>query len=340
MIIYNLLLLSIIFISSIELLKKKKSLSLFVPIVIILITITALRGNGGSDFIVYEKYFQSLPNEIYNYGYGYLFLNKATAYFGDYHLLIIITSIISITLQSIYIYNETRYPSITFLIFFSTSFILLNFILIRQAIAIGFILLSFLFYKKEMSILSFLFSILAIIFHETAIFVLILFIAIEKSPKVISYIFIISIIMIIPFFKDIAIVINELTINNQNILIYINEKSLPSSANLIETSLAIICYITLKNRKKFPNERECHIYYSIIVSSITILILSYSIQPLARFLEYYRIIFFILYIKFFEQLNNSSKIIFFIILLLYCTARLNSFIIQYDNGFEYIFYGI
>ncbi|EPV3841442.1 EpsG family protein [Morganella morganii] len=340
MMIYNLLLLFIIFISSIEFLKKKKSLSLFVPIVILLITITALRGNGGSDFIVYEKYFQSLPNELYNYGYGYLFLNKFTAYFGDYHLLIIITSVISISLQSIYIYKETRYPSITFLILYSTSFILLNFILIRQAIAIGFILLSFLFYKKEKNVPSLLFAIIAITFHETAIFVLLLFIAIEKSPKVISYIFIISIIMAVPFFKDIILLVNELTINNKNLLGYINEKSLPSSANLIEVSLAIICYIILKNRKIFSNERECHIYYSIIVSSIIILILSYSIQPLARFLEYYRIIFFILYIKLFEHLNNNSKIIFFIMLLLYCIARLNSFIIQYDNGFEYIFYGI
>lgn len=50
----------------------------------ILLLLTAIRGNGGDDFYVYEKYFNALPDEIFNYGYGYYSLNMFVKNFGEY----------------------------------------------------------------------------------------------------------------------------------------------------------------------------------------------------------------------------------------------------------------
>lgn len=340
MLIYNSLLLFFVLFSVIDILTKKKSFSLYLPILLPLIFITALRGNGGTDFSIYELYFNALPDIIYNYGYGYLALNKMVSYLGDYHLLILITSFLSISLQAYYLYKETQYPSVALLIFFSSSFILLNFILIRQAIAVGLVLAALLFYINKRVYISILLSTLSVLFHETAFFVLILFFILKKTPRNISYTLLILLIISIPFLSDIVILLNNVTINNQNVLNYINDKTLPSLANLVEITLAGACYFWISKKELFTNNREKNIYYSILVSSIIILILSYSIQPIARFIEYYRIVYIVLYIKVLSNLNNSNKLILFLLIVIYCTARLNSFLYQFDNGFEYIFHGI
>ncbi|MBN6276814.1 oligosaccharide repeat unit polymerase, partial [Escherichia coli] len=72
---------------------------------------------------------------------------------------------------------------------------------------------------------------------------------------------------------------------------------------------------------------------------LCILLLSYTIPSLARFLEFFRFFYFILVVRMLMQFNVRSRYLFFVIILAYCFMRLNSFINQFDSGFDYIYNG-
>ncbi len=107
MLIYNTIFVFLSFLALLDLSHKKNLLFFLFPCFILLL-LTAIRGNGGDDFYVYEKYFNALPNEIFNYGYGYYSLNMFVKNFESILFFIIISSIICITLQAIFIYRETE----------------------------------------------------------------------------------------------------------------------------------------------------------------------------------------------------------------------------------------
>ncbi|MBW9036942.1 oligosaccharide repeat unit polymerase, partial [Escherichia coli] len=49
--------------------------------------------------------------------------------------------------------------------------------------------------------------------------------------------------------------------------------------------------------------------------------------------------YFILVVRMLMQFNVRSRYLFFVIILAYCFMRLNSFINQFDSGFDYIYNG-
>lgn len=304
-----------------------------------LLILTAFRGNGGDDFFVYEQYFNSIPDELFKYGYGYYILNIVVKDFGNYSLFIIISSTLCIILQSIFIYRESEKPCFVLFLFYSTSFLWLDFILIRQSIAVGFFIIAMVYFKNNKNILALMFLIVASIFHETAIFAGLMFYILYRVNNLGSIILVSILILIAPFLSEIISIINNLTIKNNNIDLYMNQRALPSLANIVELLVAFIVFYKIKNITTFKNEGDFKYYKSILLSSLCILILSYTIPSLARFLEYFRLFYFILLAKLLSRLNFRSRYLLLMVIVLYSLLRLNSFINQFDSGFDYIFNG-
>lgn len=338
MLIYNTIFVFLSFLALLDLSHKKNLLFFLFPCFILLL-LTAIRGNGGDDFYVYEKYFNALPNEIFNYGYGYYSLNMFVKNFGEYPFFIIISSIICITLQAIFIYRETEKPTLVLFLFYSTSFLWLDFILIRQSISVGFFILAISFFKNNKKIFACLFLILSSLFHETTIFAGVVFYILYRAEKA-GFLFTIgSVLIIAPFLSDIITIINDMTIKNNNITLYLEQRTLPSIANVIELTIAFVAFYIINKNSVFRESNEYKIYKSILYSSLCILLLSYTIPSLARFLEFFRFFYFILVVRMLMQFNVRSRYLFFVIILAYCFMRLNSFINQFDSGFDYIYNG-
>lgn len=340
MIIYNIFFIFLLMFALLDLSIQRKSLLLFILPLLALFFLAGFRGNGGDDFLVYEEYFYAIPEEIYNYGYGYLGLNVIVKYFGDYSLFILISSFICISLQSIFIYHEAKSPCVILFLFYATSFLWLDFILIRQSIAVGFFIIAIIFYKKSYNGLTFLFFFFACLFHETTLFAALLFYVFSKTKGKTLFLTIVLLGVISPFFFEILTVVNNLTIRNKNISAYLSYQVLPSTANIVEFLIAALCFAFMRRQIRDDNSREYIAYQSILISSFFVLLLSYSVPTLARFLEFFRIFYLILLVRLLMQLETISRYLIFIFIVVYCFLRINSFVNQFDSGFGYIFNGI
>lgn len=338
MLIYNAIFLFLTLFALLDL-SDKKNLAFFVIPCFTLFILTAFRGNGGDDFFVYEQYFNSIPDELFKYGYGYYILNVIVKNVGDYSLFIIISSSLCIILQSIFIYRESEKPCFVLFVFFATSFLWLDFILIRQSIAVGFFIIAMIYFKNNKNILALLFLCMASLFHETAIFAGLMFYILYRVNKSGAIISVLILILIAPFLSEVISIINNLTIKNNNVNLYINQRALPSLANIVELLAAFIAFYKIKNTTAFRSDVDRKCYKSILLSSLCILVLSYTIPSLARFLEYFRLFYFILLAKLLSRLDFTSRYLLLIVIVLYGFLRLNSFINQFDTGFDYIFNG-
>lgn len=337
MLIYNIVFVFLLVLALLDISVRQKSFILFLIPLIALIILTGFRGNGGDDFIVYEKYFESVPVELYNYGYGYFNLNVAVKYFGEYKFFIFISALVCLCLQAVFIYRETNAPCLALFLFYSTSFLWLDFVLIRQSISTGFFLISILTFYRKRYVLSFIYFVLGFVFHETLLFAAIIFLIFYKLPnKTWIWLFLI-LILVTPFLSDILIVINDLTIKNKNISNYVSERTLPSLANAFEVLVGLGTLLLSKNKMKIYDKRWFMIYKSVVLCSFFILFVSYSVPPIARFLEYFRFFYFVLLANILMHTNLKNRYIIFFIISVYCLTRLNSFIYQFDSGFDYVF---
>lgn len=318
---------------------QRKNLILFTLPFLALLFLAGFRGNGGDDYLVYKDYFSSLPKEIYNYGYGYLGLNVIVRFFGDYSLFIFISSFVCVLLQSIFIYHEAKSPCVVLFLFYATSFLWLDFILIRQSIAVGFFIIAIIFYKKNHNGLTFLFFFFACLFHETTLFVALLFYVFSKIKGKALFLTLVLLGVMSPFFFEILTAVNNLTIKNKNISAYLSYRVLPSAANMVEFSIAVLCFTFMRRQIRDDNSREYIAYQSILMSSFFVLLLSYSVPTLARFIEFFRFFYLILLVHLLMQLEVISRYLIFILIATYCFLRMNSFIMQFDSGFGYIFNG-
>ncbi|EAO9822272.1 oligosaccharide repeat unit polymerase, partial [Salmonella enterica] len=239
MLIYNAVFFLLLLCALLDLNDKRTFFLFLLPLVVLLI-LTGFRGNGGDDFFVYEQYFSSIPIALYNYGSGYFYLNVLVKHFGDYEFFIFISSLLCLSLQSFFIYFETKSPCIVLLLFYSTSFLWLDFILIRQSIAVGFFVIALSLYANNRIKTAFLFCVAAGLFHETAFFAATLIYVLSKLGRKNIFIFIFILFILSPFLSKGLVAINDITIKNKNIELYIGEHALPSMANIIELLIAML----------------------------------------------------------------------------------------------------
>lgn len=107
---------------------------------------------------------------------GFSLINKVIYLFtDDFWLFRAIIYFITFTLFSYVIYKKSKYISVSYLCYIGFGFLGYNFCIIRQAIAISICFVAFRFAKEKRPIKFIFYVFLACIFHQTAIFYILVY---------------------------------------------------------------------------------------------------------------------------------------------------------------------
>lgn len=244
---------------------------------LILFLIAIFRSDSvGTDYNSYIKNFIDIKNQFANYNYktliNYFSVNNSLygsvekqmeplwvllnyiifIIKGNYYIVNAISLILILALYIKVILKKSRYPSLSFFLFYALYYYFISYNTIRQGIAISFILLFYSYYEDKKYSRSLFALIIAILFHYSAIFALISIIIIKINIKNnLSYAFLI---ISLVFGKDISeLIINKLFFST----IYLgyskakwgNIDYLISMVNY-SIQIAIYYFVTVGNQKK------------------------------------------------------------------------------------------
>lgn len=306
--------------------------------------ISGVRYNVGTDYI--ERYVNGFDIiaagiELPSLELGFKLLIKFCLLFTDkfYLLFIIMSCLIIIPLFKL-IYKESKNPILSILIFFCLCFFFLSLNIVRQFISIVFLLMFFYQYKENKSKLSFIWLILAFIFHKSAIVgILYIFILKFKDKKINLYYFILMIICILIFKREIYFVITKFISIIPRYKNYIG-----SNFDVSEFKIGsfIILFINLilmyLINKKIKDKSDCNLYLNIQYVSIFFCSLT-NIFLLFERINFYFSIFQIFSIPYFLSIIKDKKyynivlVCFMIVLIInivYCNIINN-----YNNVLPY-----
>ena len=163
---------------------KQGRLFWLVFITIIFIIIGGLHYRVGFDSITYERYFKELPPisqlrykdiETSRFAPGFIIFQSFTKQFSkDLLLFNFLQSIFVCSVVTLFFNRNTKRPFFALLMFFFFLYTLLIFEQVREAIAVSFFLLAWPYFIKKNWIIWYALSICAMLFHTSAIFMLIL----------------------------------------------------------------------------------------------------------------------------------------------------------------------
>ena len=131
----------------------------------------------GVDVLNYRSHFYSVRKmnwlDTFSYGdtdIGFYIISKIISLFtSDYDVYKAILYIITTTIVACIILKQSRYPAISFMVYFSLGFMGFNFCILRQALAMSICFWGFRF-AKEKKLIKFIFLVfIAALFHSTAI---------------------------------------------------------------------------------------------------------------------------------------------------------------------------
>ncbi|WP_431309974.1 EpsG family protein [Morganella morganii] len=151
--------------------KPKSNCYIFI-IVLLQAMFFSLRYKVGTDWQNYLDYFNKLDLYKDTFEYGYYLINKTAKIVGlNYWVISFTTSILSIS--TMYLFLRKKVPILP--LFFTLYFLLNMFNLlesVRSQIAFCIVLLSFHYYLNNRIILSFVFSSISILFHQTMVIII------------------------------------------------------------------------------------------------------------------------------------------------------------------------
>ncbi len=123
------------------------------------------------------EYFRnmSIQDAIHlNKDVGYVLLNKVVGSFSDSFILFRnLIYFFNITVFCIFVYKNTNYYSFSIVLYLAVGYLGFNFTIFRESIAVSFCIIGLMFLKKEKYFVFFLFILIAVSFHQTAILCLI-----------------------------------------------------------------------------------------------------------------------------------------------------------------------
>lgn len=311
--------------------KLKKNMNLKI-IITILIFFVGLREFGGIDYIAYKYFFLNPNSEFFEKGFYYYvlilrFFNNNFKYFIFY------TSFIGNFLLYKYLKNF-KLSIIILIIYFGRKFIWHNFILLRQNFSILIFLMGIKYiYKRDIK--KYLITILlATLFHNSAIFLLPLYLVpnsnILNKKNIIKYFligiscFIINqnldkIINIILSFYKVSFLINfkytySKRINNLNYFV------------LIELLIFILLFKFCK-KEKF---KQFNLYFNFQIINFSMMIFFNKLEIIRRMSEYFELPLSVLIAYSIYNFKSKNKMI--IIIFAYSTLRLIYLLNKFDNG--------
>lgn len=335
--IFNLFFFMIIPMAMLELMCSKKNIVIFSFSLMIMIALAGARSIGGSDYYVYQTYFDSIPQSIYSYGVGYYYLNLIVKELGgNFNSLVMVCSILSMSMQGIFFYRNAEKPVLCLIIFFALSFLWLDMVLIRQSIAAGLLLLSIDSWLRNNKTIALVLTCLATLFHETAaVMAIMIVVMFYIDTKYYIKTLIICMISLL-WLKVFMMLINNAFIHNGNVDAYLNEPSSISGALLLDFSFTLFTYLLLRKYQEIISPKHYKLFQAALFLGVIFIGSSIILPVMARLNDYIKVIYILIFSSYIANVNKiEMKGAYFSIVILYCLFRLNVFITGFDGGFIY-----
>jgi len=252
-------------------LEKEQTKGLYIFISFLFIILIGFRFCG-YDYSSYESIFDNVKNgdEVIGIEYGFLTLCNLSATF---RILLILMAFLTVFIHSKFIYKFSEIP--LFSLFLLSGTLLLPTFMgqMRQGLAIGFVGFAFYYFNDKKYQYYFLFVVLAMLFHFSAIISLLFFI-IPKNLKNFNYYFFTILFSVIffqilqPFILKIMNLFPELVYLDKMVGYSENDddKLGFNTAILIRVFVLFFCYYNKENIKSkyFPHLLNIY-HYSIII---------------------------------------------------------------------------
>lgn len=166
-----------------------------IPLLIFLGFLTIIAGfrstEVGKDTLNYYLYFYRIQHGTFDSGYEPLWQLLNISVFklgGDFNHVTFIASILTLLPLYFAFIKESRYPFLSLFVYIAFNYYLSSFNIMRQMLAISWVLLALVYYRRE-NLEKYdnwkvvIFSLIAIMFHYTAIIIVPLFVLINITQK-------------------------------------------------------------------------------------------------------------------------------------------------------------
>lgn len=328
--IYLSIILSIV--SLLELLSNNRYISkiLIIAITIFLVIFTGTRTWGGTDLDNYRIFFENIDSSEISYGILYETLNRSAIFLDlNFDQFLLLLAIVVVPSQAYFFYRSCKYPSTAFFLFYSFNFIWLDHILIRQSIASIFLLMGASLYIASKRFWSVLSVTVATLFHASALFWSIMSLVMLSQTYIRATLIALLIVIGFAFVYVSPEWIATLPGMSPNIPRYLVESEGVAFSNLIET-LVVVGLFVKKKSYYHPNERL--FFSAVLFCSIVVIGLSYIIAPAARFLDYSKIFFVIIAVRYLEKTPPETRVLFALPVYFYGIAKIFHFCMTFDGG--------
>lgn len=319
--IYFILLASLIIMLLIDGIVGKKVLTKILSIIAMveLTIISAIRATGADfySYYVYFKYIDKLTLENSQMEIGYYYLNKIIHYTNSEYAIFFVTSILIMYLfyKTLSKYSKNILLSITFFLclgMYTTSFNIL-----RQYIAIGLLFYSLIFIASNK---KYIFLILAILFHYTAIIIVPFYIMSFKSFSKRNY-FLLFIGTIIVYF--IYPYIMNILFSKFNLFTeYQGSAYVVSGANPLNfLALFPLFFIMFLERKNLFKDKINTFSFNMFCFSLVFLLLGTKGLILVRIADYFKVFCILLIPNLLKDSENNRKLIIYFYVLVFIIAN-------------------
>ena len=269
----------------------------------------------GNDLIPYLNLFKRIGSiDIWNYNMekGYLLLNKVIYLVNSNpRIFIVISSMIICIILSKFIQTNSEIVWLSYFLFVVFGFYEMTFNIIRQFLAMGICWMSLEKIKKREILKFLIYYGIAINFHQTAIFFIIVYFIYPLKINIKYYIGIaLSVIInftIFPYFLP-------------RLLSYFPKYYIRYSDNLLETGgglkLLFVLTILLIVSLYFRKSSEEKIFYHLLSFAVILQTLAYNFSILTRIVSYYSIAIVIIIPNLLNQRLIKIKHIGFILIII------------------------
>ena len=273
--------------------------------IVVMTILSAIRCNFGSDYFNYftqynsiKLYFQS-PEEILKVniqsGFPLLAYTVKSFFENQFAIFVVIAIMASIIIFKI-IMDNSEMPILSFSIWIFGGFFLMSTNILKQYIAMVFIFLAFQYFKKKKISRFAIFSVLAIMFHVTALPVMVTIFFVNRIRLSFSFLIFGSIIsLFLGFFSGkLFNVITRIPLFNKYMERYLTETGIDFSdikliLNTVLVSLALfgVSLFIIMVSKKVTFDSDIIFYTKLIIISVFISLVSINFFYFGRISYYY-----------------------------------------------------
>lgn len=303
---------------------------LLIPLALLTIYAGTRIDVGGYDYHVY-KYFYELPYFQNPYGYERLFvlLRDLSRFLGlSYnHFLLGLTAIFNLGIYRLLI-TYSIYPTLSFLIYLSTFYYWHNFTIIRNFIAIIIFWFSLKYILERKAVPYFILITSAFFFHKTAVILYPLYFLLDHRWDRRS----------LGMFLGLAFCINPLSflIFKINIPFFGLSERLSRYSHIIEHGsphdfLELLVVVGMLFFVMKDTSEKDNLMINLNIFALLFFIAFYRFAIVLRFLEYFRLGFFIGVPLFLSKIKSRNiKYMCFAIICIYLTGRYYNIILAYS----------